>query len=388
MPLTELTPADIGARLRLAREVAGITQANAAKKIGAARTTLIAIEQGQRRIRTAELRQLALLYGTSVNALLRHDAVHIDLVPRFRRHVGTGDEALNAAVQLLENLVKAEVELENILGITRTRNYPPERPLLQGNVRAQAENDAIELRHWLGLGLAPVREPVTLLEFELGVRVYVRPLKAMVSGLFAYDEDVGACMLLNANHPRERRNQTCGHELGHLVSTRRTPEVLRTDRSGTSRAERYANEFGRAFMMPARAVMRKFQDITAGSSRLSRRHVIVLAHAFGVSPEAIVRRLEELGLTKRGTWDWLQANGGITNDQERRILGDLITADTHEIEKLRPTALRLILLAEEAWRQALLSEGQLSSLLHLDRVSLRKILDDAETEGIEMNGEA
>lgn len=388
MPLTDLTPADIGARLRLAREVAGITQANAAKKIGAARTTLIAIEQGQRRIRTAELRQLALLYDTSVNALLRHDAVHIDLVPRFRRHVGTGDEALNAAAQVLENLVKAEVELENILGITRTRNYPPERPLLQGNVRAQAENDAIELRHWLGLGLAPVREPVTLLEFELGVRVYVRPLKAMVSGLFAYDEDVGACMLLNANHPRERRNQTCGHELGHLVSTRRTPEVLRTDRSGTSRAERYADEFGRAFMMPARAVMRKFQDITAGSSRLTRRHVIVLAHAFGVSPEAMVRRLEELGLTKRGTWDWLRANGGITNDQARRVLGDLITADTHELEKLRPTALRLILLAEEAWRQALLSEGQLSRLLHLDRVSLRKILDDAETEGIEMNGEA
>ena len=388
MPLIDLIPANIGARLRLAREVAGITQANAAMKIDAARTTLIAIEKGQRRIRTGELQKLAILYDTSVNALLRREAVHIDLVPRFRKHIGTSDEALNTAAQLLENLVKAEVELENILGIKRTRNYPPERPLLRGNVRAQAENDAIELRHWLGLGLTPVREPVTLLEFELGVRVYIRPLKGTVSGLFAYDEDVGACMLLNANHPRERRNQSCVHELGHLISTRRTPEVLRTDQSGTSRAERYADEFGRAFITPARSVIRKFQEITAGSSKLTRRHVIVLAHAFGVSREAIVRRLEELGLTKRGTWDWFQANGGITNDQARRVLGDLITADTHELEKRRPTALRLILLAEEAWRQALLSEGQLSSLLHLDRVSLRKILDDAETEGIEMNAEA
>ena len=82
----QLNSADIGARLRLAREAAGITQANAAPTIDASRTTLIAIEKGLRRIRTGELQRLAKLYNTSVNALLRREAVHIDLVPRFRRH--------------------------------------------------------------------------------------------------------------------------------------------------------------------------------------------------------------------------------------------------------------------------------------------------------------
>lgn len=381
MALEELNSVDVGERLRVAREAAGVTQADAAASIDVARTTLIAIEKSQRRIRTDELQKLAKLYNTSVNALLRRESVHVDLVPRFRKLSTSREDAASAAAQLLADLAKAEVELENLLGIKRTRNYPVERPLLPGDVRAQAEGDALELRQWLGLGLGPVRELVTVLELELGVRVYIRRLDARVSGLFAYDETLGACMLLNANHPRDRRSQTAAHELGHFVATRHMPEVLHIDEPGMSREERYANAFGRNFLTPARAVMQRFAEVTAGSSRLTRIHIIVLAHAFGVSREAMVRRLEELGLTKPGTWDWFQANGGITDDQARQVLGDLTPADNAKAEADRPTTLRLNMLAAEAWRQELLSEGQLARLLRLDRIQLREIIDDVEIEG-------
>ena len=133
-----------------------------------------------------------------------------------------------SAVQLLANLAKAEVELENLLGVKRAQNYPPERPILRGDVRAQAEQDATELRHRLGLGISPVPDIVTLLELELGVRVYVRRFDGKISGLYAYDEALGPCILLNANHPRERRTQTAAHETGHLISARREPEILIT----------------------------------------------------------------------------------------------------------------------------------------------------------------
>jgi Zn-dependent peptidase ImmA (M78 family) len=138
---------------------------------------------------------------------------------------------------------------------------------------------------------------------ELGVRVYIRRLEANISGLFAYDDKIGACMLFNANHPRERRTLTAAHETGHLVSTRRQPEVLTDNRGENSREERYAAAFSAAFLMPARAVMQKFKEVTAGAEKLTRRHVIVLAHAFGVSREATVRRLEDLKLAPKGTWD-------------------------------------------------------------------------------------
>ena len=279
----------------------------------------------------------------------------------------------------MTDLVRAEVELENLLGVTRTRNYPPARPLLRGDVRLQAENDATELRQWLGLGLAPIRDVMSLLELDLGVRLYVRPLDSRVSGLFAYDDGVGACILLNARHPRERQARTGVHELGHLTSRRQTPDVCRFDRQDDSREERYANAFGRAFLTPARTVAARFQDLTAGAPRFTPRHVILLAHAFGVSREAMVRRLEELDLVKRGTWDWFEANGRITDEQAREVLGESAAPGSRDAG--RPVSFRLGLLAAEAHRQELLSEGQLARLLRLDRVELREVLDAANVDG-------
>ena len=219
-----LGPVEVGERLRLVREGAKITQAAAAAALNVARTTLVAIEQGQRRARLDELQQLAALYGVSLNALLRREAVHVDLRPRFRR-AGEAGDSVESAAALLTGLVQAEVELENLLGVQRNRSDPPERPLLPGDVVIQAEQDAFELRQWLGLGLAPIHDMTTLLELQLGARVFVRRLPARLAGLYAYDDGVGACILLNAAHPRDRRAQTAAHELGHFSLHRNRNEL-------------------------------------------------------------------------------------------------------------------------------------------------------------------
>ena len=373
--LEQMTPHEVGERLRLARATANLTQAAAAEAIGVARTTLVAVEQGQRKARLDEIQKLAQYYHTSVNALLRWESVHIDLAPRFRRLWGN-DVAADQASDLLASLATAEVELENLLGVQRVRNYPPERPLLSGDVRTQAEHDAAELRQRFGIGMAPISNLITLLEMEIGVRVYIRRLHASISGLFAYDEAVGACILLNANHPRERRNLSAGHETAHFVATRHKPEVLHSGKEANSREERYANAFARALLTPVRGVMQKFTDVTAGANRLTRKHIIVLAHYFGVSREAMVRRLEELGVARTGTWDWFSANGGITDEQFRIVLGDQALPDEAAEDADRPTTLRLNLLATEVARRRLLSEGQLARLLRLNRLELRAMLDD------------
>ena len=48
-PIDQILPAETGERLRLARESAKMTQAAAAQAIGVARTTIVAMEQGERR---------------------------------------------------------------------------------------------------------------------------------------------------------------------------------------------------------------------------------------------------------------------------------------------------------------------------------------------------
>lgn len=376
-----IDPIALGERLKLARDAAKVTQAQAAAAIDAVRTTLVAIEQGARRPRVEELQTLAALYGTTLNGLLRRESARVDLRPRFRR-MQDSDVLVEAAAALLTDLVKAEIELEDLLGIARVRNEPPERPILPGNIVAQAEEDAFELRQWLGIGDAPVHDVVSILELQLGARVFVRRLEAKVSGLYAYDEAVGPCILLNAAHPKERRAQTTAHELGHYVSTRRAPDSLHDGSPEQTREERYANAFARAFLTPARTLKVMFRDVTAGAAKLTRRHVIVLAHAFGVSREALVRRLEDIQLVPAGTWDWFVRTGGITNEQVQQVLGEAPDFDPRARDAERPVSLRLHLLAAEAWKRELISEGQVASLLKIDRVEARELIDayDADEE--------
>ena len=379
-PQQQLSGAEVGTRLRRARESRRLTQGDAAKRISVARTTLVAMEQGRRRIRIGEVQALASLYGVSANSILRREAVHLDLVARFRRLPGSSERGQKEAVQLLHRLVSAELELEDALGVRRARNDPPEQPLLPGDVAIQAEEDAQAIRARIGLGDGPVLHMVSLLELQLGTRVYVRGMDSGISGLFTYTEEAGACVLLNGRHPERRRAQTAAHELGHLVATRHEPELFVEEQRSSSREERYAAAFARSFLTPGRAVRRLFAEITAGCSHLTRRHVILLAHAFRVSREAMVRRLEDLELAKKGTWDWFQQNGGITDAQARQVVAHQHDEDGESPAGESPAPQRLTLLAREAWKREFYSEGQLAELLALDRHAVRELLDGAEQE--------
>ena len=380
--LNELTAQEIGRRLRLARENAKIRQDDAAKIIGMSRPTLVSIEKGDRRVRIQEIQALANHYGLSVNSLLRREAVHTDLVPRFRRLQETEDEHTGEAVKLLNDLVRAEVELENILGIKRSNNYPPERGINSGDVVELAEQHAQELRDWLGLGSGPIADIFTLMELDLGIRLYQRRLSkgSKVDALFTYDRTLGACVLLNANFPHERRIQSAAHELGHFVGTRQAPEVLEENEKFQSREERYAHAFGRAFLTPRKSFEAAWLQLTAGSE-ITRRPIIVQAHHFRISREACVRRLEELGLVKRGAWDKLKAHGGITSAQVREVLGDTSSKpDPAKDDADRSVSHRMSFMAYTAWKRDLMSEGQLAELLKIKRLELRALLDQMELE--------
>jgi len=366
---------ELGERLRVARSNAGLTQEDAAARLQLARTTLIAIEKGQRRVRPDELRAMGSLYKISINALLRPSSVHVDLVPRFRSLPGSSEEPAAEAARLLNDLVAAEVEIERMVGQRLRPNYPPERPILPGDIREQAEEAAIEIRHRLGLGLAPIIDIVSLLELEFGMRVFIRPLRSgSISGLFVYDDNLGACILLNRNHPRRRRALTAAHELGHLISTRGEPDIVDLAHDPTSREERFAKAFSLAFMMPAAAVRRRFHEILREAARFSPRHLVLLAHAYNVSEEAMCRRLEELLLLPGGTWDSLKERK-FSAEEIRRSFGDQPNESEIAVSP------RLWLLVGEAYRRELLSEGQLARMLRMERVEVRAMLDALDAEG-------
>jgi Zn-dependent peptidase ImmA (M78 family) len=380
--LNEVSAQEIGRRLRLARENAGIRQDEAAKVIDTSRPTLVSIEQGQRRVRIQELQKLAHHYGVSVNALLRRESVHTELMPRFRKLRETEDVETSEAVRILNNLVRADVELQNVLGHNQRRNYIPEYGINVGDVKELAERHAQDLRKRLGLGSGPIADIFSILEFNLDIRLYQRPLPSKVAGLFTYEEGVGACILVNANHPLARRTWSAAHELGHFCGTRSSPEVLELHEKFVSREERYANAFGQAFLAPAESFSESFLQLKSlGTGKITRRIIILLSHQFNISREACCRRLEDLELVKGGTWDWFAKRGGITDEDAKEVLGEMaIRPDPIQSESNRPVSHRMSLMAHAAWKRELMSEGQLAELLDVGRVELREIIDQIEIE--------
>ncbi|TAJ74914.1 MAG: ImmA/IrrE family metallo-endopeptidase [Sphingobium sp.] len=386
----EISAQELGRRLRLARETAGVKQERAAEAIGTSRPTLVSIEQGVRKVRIQEIQKLAQLYGMSVNALLRREAVHTNLIPRFRRLRESEDAHTLEAIGVLNDLIKADIEIENALGIHRIRHFPPELSIDKGDIIEIAEQHAEDLRKWLGLGPGPIADIFSVIELGLGIRLYQRYLSpsSKIAGLFTYDDDVGACIFLNASHPLPRRIQSAAHELGHFIGTRRNPEVLEENERFLSREERYANAFGRAFVAPAGSFAESFRRLKEITGRVTRRLIILLAQEYNISRQACVLRLEDLGLVKKGTWSWFQDNGGITEDHVRDVLGDAGTrTDLTKSDAQRPVSHRLSLMAHAAWKRDLMSEGQLADLLRIGRLELREIIDQIELEENELDGE-
>jgi Zn-dependent peptidase ImmA (M78 family)/DNA-binding XRE family transcriptional regulator len=366
--LDDIDASTIGDRLRLARTEAKLNQEDAAKALSVSRPTIIAIEKGQRKVKIEELDQLSKLYGHPINRLLAREAVQLDLQGRFRR-VDVNEREAADVLRQLNRLASASVELERMLGIKFAPIYLPEQPIGASSIERQAEEAALDLRYRLGIGLAPITDIVSLLEAELGIRVFVRGLPSDIAGVFAFDPAVGACILLNAKHPWERRALTAAHEVGHFLTDRSNVDLVELDEKLSGPDERFANAFSYAFLMPPSGVRRKFQDFVESDNKFTTRHLILLAHTFHVSTEAMCRQLEKLELLPQGSYESLRARG-LSKDSVRGILGDLAPMDDRT-----PKNQRLAHLVSSAYRRELVTEGQLASMLGIDRVEIRELID-------------
>ena len=377
-------PVAIGKRLRITRESLGYTQAEIAHFLDIARTTYVSIESGARHLRYNELRDLAKVLDISINSIMRDSAVFVDFIPRFRK-VTSNDTEREKAVETLNKLVSAEVELENLLGIRREISFIPEKPLLkQGDVQLIAENDSVQLRTQLGLGETTIQNLISFLELNLGFRIYVAPLPVKISGLYAFDEVIGPCILINLKHNLNRRNFSAAVELGYFLARRSAVDIVDEEVAHTleRRARKYANTFAAHFLMPTRTVLIKFSTLVAGSGKLTKHHIGALASCFNVSKEALVRRLVEMKLIPQNSWNWFKENGCFTDEEEKELdRVHWVSTDVSELDLKYSTQLKL--LARNALSNSLISEGQLSDLLDEDRTTLREWIDiENASEGI------
>ncbi|MCY4325740.1 MAG: helix-turn-helix transcriptional regulator [Betaproteobacteria bacterium] len=214
--------ADLAGRLRAARRAAGITQQQAAARIKAARTTIVAIEQGLRPIALGELQQLARFYAAPTAALLGKQAVFVDFDPNFGRSVNRADRNVRKTCRIMSRLIGGAAELENILVPQRSRPaWPRQRRLKSGNEQADAERDASRLRQDLALADAPIADLPHIIEMQLGIRIFLYPLDDKTAGMYCFDNRFGASILLNSKLTAPAAAVAAARQVGHFMVARK-----------------------------------------------------------------------------------------------------------------------------------------------------------------------
>ncbi len=367
-------PRTVGACLREAREARGWTQQQAAAKLGVARTTMVAIEKGERRVQPEELVELAKLYDRRISDLLRREAPVESLAAQLRRPLSPAEPSaaeLLPAIRDFEQLCEDYLHLERLREAPLRRRYPPPYDIDGVEPELAAEDVAAQERRRLGLGDGPLLGLRAVLENDVGMRVFGLTLPPNVAALYAYSEDLGGCMAVNRDHPAERQRLSLAHEYGHLLTSRFRPEVLRDEQYRRQPAgERFAEAFARSFLVPAEGVRRRFLELRRerGGKSPTFGDLCRLAHLYAMSIDAMLRRLEELSLVPPGSGDRLQGKDFAAREAQRLFGLEPLAAST-ELLPVRYAALAL-----EAWTEGQLSEGQLARLLRATRLEARERL--------------
>jgi Zn-dependent peptidase ImmA (M78 family)/DNA-binding XRE family transcriptional regulator len=366
----------LGARIREARESTGWTQQELADHLGMSRTTVVAIEKGERRLKPAELIQTASLLGRNVSDLLQRVAPAEGFGVQLRATLPSSSpaSALLSHIGEFQRLCEDYIRLEEICQAPLRRRYPPEYEIQGSNPELAAEDVAGSERRRLDLGEGPLMRLREILEGDVGIRVFQLAMPSNVAGMFACTEPLGACVAVNLHHPSERRRASLAHEFGHFLTARYRSEITLEERFERRPAgERFAEAFARSFLMPAPGLRRRFLEIQRERAKgFTYGDLCRLAHFYAVSVEAMTRRLEELRLIPAGTRDRLRLERFRVREAQELLGLDVIHRDE---EIFSP---RYIALAVEAWQRGELSEGQLAGILRTDRLGARETIQRLE----------
>jgi Zn-dependent peptidase ImmA (M78 family)/DNA-binding XRE family transcriptional regulator len=363
----------LGEILQQARKKCGMTQADAAKAIDAARTTIVAIEKGERRLKPNELIKLARAYGQAVSDFVRSSPVVEPFAVQFRAAYQRSEQEearINPVIQRLEELCRNYLELEEIMGAPLPRNYPQEYEVTNMPIEASAESIAIAERQRLGLGDGPIPLLRDTLEQSVGLRIFYLEMPSKYSGVYSYDGQLGGCVAINANHPEERRRWSLAHEYLHFLAHRQKPTLDYEDQyQRKPESERLADTFPDYFLMPTSGLFKRFNDMCQARGKFTPTNLFTLAHYYGVSVEALTNRLEAMKLLSSGTGERLRDRGL----KVRKVQQQLGLEDIPQRTDMVPIHYQH--LAIEAFDQGLITEGRFADFLGVDRLEARRIAE-------------
>lgn len=334
--------------LRVARQLRGLQQGEAAQRLGISQAMLSRIENGLSGFTDDLMDCAAAVYELPRSFFTQTDTVFgapVSVHPMWRKRASVNGRELD---QLVAELNIRLMHLRRLLQAVEIEStYPiPDHPAeddedvarIAGVVRAQWQMPA-----------GPVPNLTRTIEAAGIVVVHSDMAGSAIDGVTFAATGLPPLIVLNVAQPADRMRFTLAHELGHLVMHRRQP---------TRHMEDQANEFASHLLMPSADIRPQF------SRRIDLRLLAELKPFWRVSMAALLMRARSLRLLaynqERYLWQQFSMNKIRQNEppeldfprEEATVLPDLIEAHISQLGY---------------------SVADLASMLHLQPAELSKL---------------
>ena len=356
----------IGQRLKIARAASGLSLRELEAEIDNLVTAqaIGKYERNEDMPSSKVLSALATALHVSEDYLLASDDLVLEGVEFRKKGMESKREEAFVEGQAL-HLLERDLALEDALGLASVVWDRPREAPYPVTAVADAENAARAVRTNWGLGVDPILNLAELLE-ERGIKILSVDLSD-IDGLTAKvrrkNGEPIPLIVIKENEWSERKRFTLAHELGHMVM-----DV----RSGVN-AEKAANRFAGAFLMPAEALWR---EIGKHRTMISLGELVRLKELFGASFQAIVYRCHDLGIISdpayRRLFQVFNEKGWRKPPYEE--LGALPASKEHPQRMQR--------LCFRALSEGLISEAKAAEILGISVRDLTRLMDQPSTPGL------
>ena len=296
----------IGERIRMARRAAGLSQQALGDGTGVSKMSISKYERGQMTPGSAMLVRIAEATGMRVDYFLRPVGFSLS-APCYRsksslsaRNRGIMEETVR---EWLDRYVDAEYLLDAKLSFSLGS--------VEREVRTMddVERAAEQVRRAWDLGDDPIPNMVKALE-DRGIKIGVVDDHSDFDALTFWIDDAAPAIAVRADVTGDRERFSVCHELGHIVTW---PDA------GLD-AERVAQRFAGAFLVPASVVRRELGE---HRHALDPRELYELKHEYGMSMSAWVHRAADLGVIEpgpaTGLYKQFSSNGWLKKEPGRPV---------------------------------------------------------------------
>lgn len=332
--MTRGIPGFVGGRLRIARELRGVTTASAlADMIGVSRQAVSLYENDRSSPTEVQLERIARTLDMPISFFLLRIPDSEGSQPFFRSLSSSvaADRARAGSLHVILSditrflLEYVEMPLPSI----------PKLPVI-GTFRNwsidQIEIAAEAVRKWLGVNSGPLPNLLNLLEhqgFAVGrERLADRELDGLSSWL-----DGRPYILLHSGKSAARSRLDLAHELGHLILHRGVDRAAIEDRKTFQLLEKQAFRFGSALLLPS-------EEFSNDLYRCTPDEFVALKPRWQVSAAAMVFRATDLGILSgdqaTSMWRRFQRSGW----KVREPLEDVVAQEVPTLLKSAAVLLR------------------------------------------------